>query len=91
MKEVSVEKRSGVILLHIVTIHRHLKWAIPGNLIESIRVSREEPVRKGSMVGTVTGTSRWGRESRSCFVQSVYQICFMSQDVGLGDKQKANH
>lgn len=43
------------------------------------------------MVGTVTGTSRWGRESRSCFVQSVYQICFMSQDVGLGDKQKANH
>lgn len=48
----------------IYVVNRHLRWAIKGSLIESIRVNREEPVRNGSMVGILIGISKWGGESR---------------------------
>lgn len=59
-----MEKRDVVLPYFMLWTYRHLRWAIKGNLIESIRVNREESVRNGSMVGILIGISKWGGESR---------------------------
>lgn len=54
LEEVSMEKRDGVKPpFYVLKIHRYLRWAIKGNLIESIRVNREESIRNADMVGIV--------------------------------------
>lgn len=47
-----MEKRDGVKPpFYVLKIHKYLRWAIKGNLIESIRVNREESIRNADMVG----------------------------------------
>lgn len=50
--------------MYVMKVHRHLRWVIKENLIESIKLNREESIRNGDVVGIVIDDFKHREESR---------------------------